>query len=139
MVPQGPEHLNDRQRYNLGVLRYGWELIEEFMGNHPLPELDLSMVIDQGEKGSASSPLEDALDWALDQGHHYVWEEEGLLYLQADEFLKDVKRADIFTLPVTNAQGVKEFFIDKHAAEPVRTRRNGRQLRALRFHYDVVS
>lgn len=134
VVPEGPKDLNDRQRYNLGVLRQGWGIIQDLCGPHFDIELDLSHVIEQGEAGSLSSPLEDALDWAIDQGHHYVWiDDDDIVHLQADEFLKDVKRADIFTLPVTNVQGVKSFFIDKHNAENVRVRHEGTQKRVLRF------
>lgn len=138
--PEDGEHLSDRLRANLGVIRYGYELLQEFVGGAGLPELDMSMALGQAEESSLTSPLDDALNWALDNGLHCAFiDDDGCVNVQAAEFLREVKRADIFTLPVSNVQGVTSYFRDKYRADNVRVRHLGNQIRVIRFAYDVVN
>jgi hypothetical protein len=143
VVPEGPEVLNDRQRWNLGVLRLGWELLNAFVLEfHPgrtLPPLDLSGIIDRATESVGSNPLLDAIHWAYEHPlADSVWSDdadEDHLYVSPSQLLVDLRRAgNVFTLPTGNERGVTMLLREQHGAESVRVRRNGgHRIRALRL------
>ena len=125
--PEGPATLNDRQRYNLGVLRIGERLVRKFTYEHAPHEdplvLDVSLVTDQAQEAAEENPIMDAVQWALEQELRSVWVDEEAIYVSADQLLADVKRADIFTLPVSNAKGLRQYLVDSYGG--VTTRKRG--------------
>lgn len=131
VVPEGPEDLNDRQRYNLGVLRVGAGLLSAYLQSiNPMAkafELDLSLVTTQAAEAAAENPIMDAVSWALEQELRCVWSDEEATYVSPDQLLAEVKRIDIFTLPVSNSKGLRQYLIDTYDGTSVRKRGPGDQ------------
>ena len=118
VVPEGPDSLPVRQRLNLGTIRAGWTLLEGVVfPEYTLPDLDLSLVIEKGEEAAKESPIEDAITYALEEQLDCVFIKDDRVHIMADAFLREIVKADVHMLPVSNARGIKEFLKDKYGAK----------------------
>lgn len=63
----GPADLAGRQRYNLGILYYGWHLLQEFMSenNDNLSDPDFSKVVSDLQSNNKQTPIETAVLWCM--------------------------------------------------------------------------
>ncbi|MEE9125365.1 MAG: toprim domain-containing protein [candidate division NC10 bacterium] len=128
--PEGPDHLNDRQRFNLGVLRVGWTLLHEFVqecGGDGLPEMDLSKVTAEAEEAAATNPIREALEWALGDTRcaEFVWigtpelgEDSSRLNVIVPSFVGEAGRA--FVLP-GGERAVRKYLEENYDAVHKRT------------------
>jgi hypothetical protein len=111
--PKGPSHLPDRVRYNLGVLDFGWRVLDDFIGlfgSEPLGKPDWSGIINTTEDVTSTNPTVEALIWAMgdDMASRNVWAANGELCVAVPGFVADVKRAGVFTLPGNNARTITD-------------------------------
>lgn len=104
--PTGPDDLASRQRFNLGVIYYGWDLLQAFMSEHNddlgTPQFDL--VIKALQKSNKTQPIEEAIRWCLGEADAgmFVQYRNGEVWVQVDSFytyISDPRRAVLFTLP----------------------------------------
>lgn len=102
----GPTDLADRQRYTLGVLHFGWGLLQAFMSEHNdnLGEADFSEIIETYQRMNKQTPVESALEYCLGQGecrewimviNGEVWVNVPMMYT----YLTHPTRQNLFTLP----------------------------------------
>lgn len=106
IIPEGPESLPDRQRYNLGVLRAGWRLLEDFCygeSDATLGEPNWSLVIEEGTESAASNPILDAIRWALEEPRlaqdRVVFIEGERAHVRVDALVAETNRAGVIQLP----------------------------------------
>jgi hypothetical protein len=108
IVPEGPETLPLRSRYNLGVLRAGWNLLHAFLAEHGLDDLlpaepDWSLVTSEAAEAASSNPILEAVQWALEdvrlREEHVVFEHDGRIHVRVVPFVAAVARAGVLTLP----------------------------------------
>lgn len=106
IVPEGPSQLKSRNRYNLGALRAGWELLRSFLDEHGLDigaPPDWSLVVAEALESGATSPILEALSWALEdtqlREQHVVFEDSGLIHVRVVPLVSAVNRTGVFTLP----------------------------------------
>ena len=108
VVPEGPEHLPLRSRYNLGVLRAGWQLLHAFLDENGLEdqlpaEPDWSLVTAEAAEAASSNPILEAVQWAIEdvrlREEHVVFELDGRIHVRVVPFVAAVNRAGVLTLP----------------------------------------
>lgn len=107
VTPAGPANLPERQRYNLGVLQIGWQLLEAFIAEtHPdvdLGDPDWGLIIEEATEAKDSNPILDAVKWALEeprlQQENVVFEKDNMIHLRPDAFVAAVQRSGAFDLP----------------------------------------
>lgn len=118
--PEGSLVLNDRQRYNLGVLRIGWNLLRDFTADCGASDLlpvdpDLSMVTSEAAEAAGTNPIKDALVWANGDSRcaEYVWQEGNDLCVIVASFVAEAQR--IFALP-GGERAVRKYLIENYGA-----------------------
>lgn len=137
----GPEDLGFRPRLNIGVLELGWALLNAFVRAHnpglDLGEPDLSLVIEQARRAAESSPIRDALMWALDEDDATVFcgRREDKVYVRVENFVQYVERHTQYVLPGSQ-KAVSQFFVDHYGAVDEEVAIFGTKKRALVFHGD---
>ena len=115
----GPSNLPVRQRDNIGLLHYGWDLLSEFCDRHGLTlgPPDLSLVTGAGSDASGHNPIKDALLWLKDEPDVgsilRVDPEEGRMYVRVVNFVTHVNRTGSFTLPGKQA-AVHRYLVDNY-------------------------
>jgi hypothetical protein len=111
ITEHGPSSLADRQRYTLGVLHFGWSLLQSFMAEYGdnLDAPDFSAIIAKYETLNKQTPVEEALKFCLGNAEAYgkcihmettngvkeVWVDVPLMFA----FIQDPRRAGLFVLP----------------------------------------
>lgn len=116
--PFGPKHLNSRQRHNLGVLRFGWSLLQEFMSeyNDQLGAPRFEKIMSELEEFNKHTPIEEAIRWCLGEGDTGYFikikpDDAGVkhVWMQVDGFVMHLsapQRASLFVLP-GNASAIR--------------------------------
>lgn len=117
--PAGAESLPPRQRDNLGTVRFGWNLLQEFClrNNLVLDDPDLSLVEEAGTEASRHNPIKDALRWAMQEPEAYNFAihdpNEGRIYVRVINFVNFIDRAGGFQLP-GRAAAVERYLLDNY-------------------------
>lgn len=136
--PFGPAGLPGRGRDNLGVVRLGWRLLDEFVMTHGAPSLgepDLSLVVAAASEASSHNPIRDALLWAADEGFttaNFIARSDEYLWVRVDSFVAFIERSGAFQLP-GRAAAVKRFLTDHYEATPDQLAFQGRPAACLRL------
>lgn len=106
IAPQGPKNLADRQRYTLGVLRFGWGLLQSFMSeyNDNLSDPNFDGIIQRYQEANRRTPVEDALRFCLGnaEARTFIGIADGEVWVDVPmmfSFLADSRRSMLFTLP----------------------------------------
>lgn len=119
----GPSNLASRQRVTFGVLVLGWELLNTFLQRYgfEMSDPDWSLVIDEAHTVARSSPIEQALIWALDEPdcRPFVFQrnEAGVdfVYIKVPNFVHYISRNTDFILP-GNTESVLKYLENKYQA-----------------------
>lgn len=87
VVPYGPEALTDRQRYNNGILKAGWDLFTTFLmvnhNYHMAPELDLTQVLRDSVESAQIDQVAEVLLYLYENGsREAVWVGEQGCYVR---------------------------------------------------------
>ena len=137
---EGPDDLNDRQRYNLGVLRVGWYLLQAFCEDHGASGLwpdepDWSGITTQAQEAAQTNPIREALAWAVGdiRAGEVVWVDEASqeLCVVVESFVAEVNRQGTFVLP-GGAKAVRHYLTENYNAHPFRRQTPlGRKQRGL--------
>ena len=145
-TPAGPEHLNPRQRANLGILQLGWAMLDDYIsdqGGYRLGDPDWSGIMAEAEAALVTDPTREALLWAAERdkfGDGPVWIHAGdeVLYVQVDDFVQIVRKDSDFQLP-GKAAAIRRLLETKYGAEPVRVSRGaGNRVRAHAVTLDAL-
>lgn len=141
--------LNDRQAYNVALLRYGWTVLRDYLHafdrGFDLPELDLSMVIPRAADAASTSPMLDALQWAYSQTFTrpvLIPGVRGYVHISPENLLYEIRRAGIFTMPGSNVRSIRELLVDQYGGIPSKVKLSemwgSKQIRTIRVSKDVV-
>lgn len=121
----GETTLGPRQRTNVGVLNFGWKLLQDFMedADDYLDAPDFSLVISELQEANAHTPIEDAIKWCLEEldAMAFVKMRDDYIYVRVENFVSFInerkRRGDLsFTLP-GRAPSVKKYLKAKFGAE----------------------
>jgi hypothetical protein len=100
------EGLTGRQQYNLGVLHYGWQVLQAFMAEHndSLGAPNFEGVITALIEANSHTPFEEAINYCLGEieAREFCRLDGSEVWVQVEttyQFLCDPRRAAIFTLP----------------------------------------
>lgn len=109
----GPLTLSSRVRYNFGILHYGWDLLTRYLADHGVDlqgQPDLSLVATEAAEAASSSPIRDAILWALEEmdPDSGVTGVDDRIAVRVESFVAFVKRRDTFPLPA-GATGVRKY------------------------------
>lgn len=122
-VAVGPEHWNDRQRWNLGVLQLGWDLLSEWCAGwgFDIGDADWTSLIAEAETASTTDPVLDALEWALDEPMmmSHVWREEDTICVRVEGFVREVNRMTSITLP-GGSSAIGRLLVNEYGGESAR-------------------
>lgn len=121
VVPEGPDTWNDRQRYNLGVLRLGQQLLDdylEFLGDGGFGEANLDMVYRANNEASRTNPVIESVNWALGEPAltDYVFRKEGWVYINTPKLVEANDRSRIAILP-GGSKTVSSYLVNHHDGE----------------------
>lgn len=123
IMPAGPVGLTTRQRYNIGVLHYGWEVLRAFMLEHndSLDEPHFGGIIRTLTEANKHTPIPEAILYCLGEPDAMsfchlegkgadadVWVQVEAFY----QYLLDPRRASIFTMPGRVA-AIKDYMMQR--------------------------
>lgn len=138
--PAGPEDLGTRQRYNIGVLQYGWRLLQEFARDHndSLDNPNFSAVIAAMGSSNKRTPIEEAINWCVGEPEAMSFcryeKESNSVKIQVEGFLAFLShpaRSSMFIMP----GGVAT--IKRHLLGPLNAQRELENQREMyRVDYD---
>lgn len=141
-APYGPEDLPPRMRTNLGILRYGWNLLGNYMRdqNYIWPDApDLSLVIGEAAEAATEDPILEAIRLALEGNDPAAWdvaqEQGGLVYVRTQPLVSFAGRAG---LPLPGASKAVQKYLEAVGGELVVTRVFGKQARAVALPAGLV-
>jgi hypothetical protein len=143
--PYGPTSLNDRQRWNLGIIREGYDLfrvfVEDYYRYFDLPEADWTQVIDGAVEDTATDQVIDILAHLYEQSEtQAVWEYDGQVCVSAGKVIECVERVPSLVLPMSSSKALTHYLVANfdgvvdRAYNPV-TRK---QVRVIRLPLSVV-
>ncbi len=135
IAPAGPETLPPRSRHNLGVIKFGWDLLQQFFADHNSVlegQPDLSLVVTQAVESSLSNPIRDAIIWALgetdpDAG---VFQTSEHIAIRPETFVAFINRKGTFVLP-GGPKAVRNYLIAMYQATDGGVSIAGRTRKAL--------
>lgn len=142
-TPYGPADLSSRARANLGVLKWGWDILFEYVSSHGgtfMPEEpDLSLVASYAQEADRDDPVLQAVSWALEEARTppIAWIEEQLLHVRPDALAAEVSRHRVFTLP-GNSKALKTHLVDTYGGLVTRQRYFGSQFRVVTLDAAVL-
>lgn len=137
ITPTGPEHWEERQRYNLGVLVAGWSLLNAWLherGHEGLGEPDWSMMIEAGNETYDSDPVIDAIEWALGEAQlmSYVYVQGEEIFVHTQTLVRETKRLTDIVLPGGD-QAIARILITKYGGANYRSQNDGARKRFVRI------
>lgn len=109
--------LSGRQQFNIGILQYGWSVLQAFMheNNDSLGPPDFSAVVGALVEANSHTPFEEALSYCLGESetHGFVWldsktEEVWVQVETTYQFLSHPLRSSVFVLP-GNSQAFRQY------------------------------
>lgn len=139
ITPGGPTDLPSRQRYNIGILHFGWSLLQEFMSdnNDRLDDAHFSFVIRDLGDSNKHTPIEEAINWCLGEvdarGFCYPSSDGTEVWVQPESFyvfLSDSRRSQLFTLP-GRVPAIKQYMLTRLGGET--QHKNGREFIVMKL------
>lgn len=126
--------LQPRMQHNLGVLRYGWNLLQFYaqMRNRTIPDPDFSGVVKAWDSEQGANPIMDALNWIVSESEaaNTVKIEDDFLYVRVTNFVAYVNRAKTYTLP-GGQKAVGRYMVDHLGGQRVRSSFMGTQAQCI--------
>ncbi len=143
--------LNDRQKINLGVLEFGWKLLNEWrkdLGGQPWGPMDASLITQEAQEAALGDPVTDAVLWALQQDdyklaffdtaqHFGSTARPVKAFVRIDNLIAEINKRGLFLVP-GGAKAATKALIAKYNAKvetvavPVRNEMfGGRKVRAV--------
>lgn len=143
--PAGPDSLGDRPRKSFGVLDLGWNLLTSFLQPFgvDLGDPNFSLVAAEAEEAKTHAPIEDALQWALEEADavHFVCRKEidGEIYVfvRLENFVHFVKQKSDFQLP-GGVTAIRKYLQAKYGAEMGRIEHANSTKYMLGFKADLL-
>jgi hypothetical protein len=119
--PAGDESLPSRVRYNLGVLKYGWRLLQEFYaanGGVLEGEPILGRVSSEAKEAAKTNPIRDALVWALEEDDREsgVFDLGNTIGVRVESFVAFILQRKTFILP-GGATAVRKYLVTNYGAK----------------------
>jgi hypothetical protein len=121
-------------QHNLGVLRYGWNLLQFYaqMRNRTIPDPDFSGVVKAWDSEQGANPIMDALNWIVSEAEaaNTVKIEDDFLYVRVTNFVAYVNRAKTYTLP-GGQKAVGRYMVDHLGGQRLRSSFMGTQAQCI--------
>lgn len=145
--PDGPSDLGPRQRLNLGILNFGWELLRRFLADagETISDPDFTATESELREANAHTPIEDAIFYCLaeQETSGFCKIKDGNVMIRMEAFVGYIneknRRGDLgLTLP-GRGPSVKKYLQAKFSATDSTEKVNGLLQTFTTFEYRKIA
>ena len=140
IIPEG-EGLQPRMQHNMGVLRYGWQLLQFYaqMRGKTIPEPDFSGVSRAWGIEQEGNPILDAIRWIVSEADAapFVLVSDDRVSIRTQNFVAYLEKARTYVLPGGN-KAVRRYMIDHLGGVPDRATFMGMQSSCISLPISVI-
>jgi hypothetical protein len=147
IVPFGPADLGPRQRINLGILHFGWELLRRFLedAGETISDPDLSATVVELREANSHTPIEDAIFFCLSEQEtaSFCKIKDGMVMIRMEGFVGYIneknRRGDLgLTLP-GRGPSIKKYLQMKYSASETTEKVGGLLQTFMSFEYRKIA